>query len=74
MSVHVGFVVNKVALGHVFSWYLGFPYQFLFHKMVHAFLSSGSGTIIQLAAGVPSGLSLTLPNHIKNNNALHVMM
>jgi hypothetical protein len=30
-SGHVGFVVDKVALGRVFSQYFGFPYQFSFH-------------------------------------------
>jgi hypothetical protein len=33
--VRVGFVVDKVALGHVFSEYFGFPYQLLFHKLLH---------------------------------------
>jgi hypothetical protein len=28
----VGFVVNKVALGQVFSKYFGFPYQSSFHQ------------------------------------------
>jgi hypothetical protein len=30
-SDHVGFVVDKVALGKVFSEYFGFPCQFSFH-------------------------------------------
>jgi hypothetical protein len=30
-SCHVGFVVGKVALGKVFSKYIGFPCQFSFH-------------------------------------------
>jgi hypothetical protein len=30
-SGHVGFVVDKVALGHVFFEYFGFPCQFSFH-------------------------------------------
>jgi hypothetical protein len=30
-SGHVGFVVDKVALGQVFSDYFGFPCQFSFH-------------------------------------------
>jgi hypothetical protein len=29
----VGFAVEKVALGQVFSEYLGFPFQFSFHKI-----------------------------------------
>jgi hypothetical protein len=31
---HVGFVVDKVALGQVFSEYFGFPYQ-SFHQNLH---------------------------------------
>jgi hypothetical protein len=42
----VGFVVDKVALGQVFSEYFGFPYHFSFHKFLHKHhhLSSGAGT------------------------------
>jgi hypothetical protein len=35
-SVHVGFVVDKVALGQVFSDYLGFRYQSSFHQILHS--------------------------------------
>jgi hypothetical protein len=31
----VGFVVDKVALGQVFSEYFGFPCQSLFHQICH---------------------------------------
>jgi hypothetical protein len=60
---HVGFVLDKVALGQVFSEYFGFPYQFSFHRLlhIHHHLPSGAGTIGQLVADVPSGLSLTPP-------------
>jgi hypothetical protein len=60
----VGFVVDKVALGQVFSDYFGFLCQFSFHRLFHTHhhLSSGAGTIGQLVADVPSGLSLT-PSH-----------
>jgi hypothetical protein len=59
-SGNVGFVVVKVALGQVFSEHFGFPYQFSFHRLLHThYLSSGAGTIGQLVADVPSGLSLT---------------
>jgi hypothetical protein len=34
-SGHVGFVVDKVALGQVFSEYFGFPCQFSFHQLPH---------------------------------------
>jgi hypothetical protein len=54
------FVVDKVAVGQVFSEYFGFPCQFSFHRMVDTHhLSSGAGTTGQLVADVQSGLSLT---------------
>jgi hypothetical protein len=57
-SGHVRFVVDKVALGKVFSEYFGFPCQFSFHLLLHTqHLSSGAGTICQVVADVPSGLS-----------------
>jgi hypothetical protein len=31
-SVHVGFVVDKVAMGHVFSEYFDFPQSLSFHR------------------------------------------
>jgi hypothetical protein len=34
-SSHVGFVVDKVALGQVSSKYFGFPCQFSFHRLPH---------------------------------------
>jgi hypothetical protein len=34
-SSHVGFVVDKVALGQVFSEYFGFPCQSSFHQFLH---------------------------------------
>jgi hypothetical protein len=62
-SGHVGFVVDKVALGQVFSEYFGFPCKFSFHRLLHIHhLSSGAGTIGQLVADVGSGLSLTPKN------------
>jgi hypothetical protein len=65
-SGHVGFVVDKVALGQVFSEYFGFTCQFSFHRPLHTHrLSSGAGTIDQLVADVPSGLSLTPPQGTK---------
>jgi hypothetical protein len=65
-SGHVGFVVDSVALGQVFSEYFGFPCQFSFHQLllIHD-LSSGAGTIGQLVADVPSGLSFTRPQETK---------
>jgi hypothetical protein len=48
-SGHVGFVVDKVALGQVFSEYFGFPGKSSFHQLLHNHhhLSSGAGTIGQ---------------------------
>jgi hypothetical protein len=41
---HVGFVVDKVALGQASSEYFSFPCQFSFRKILHIHLSSGAGT------------------------------
>jgi hypothetical protein len=48
-SGQVGFVVDKVALGQVFSEYFDFPCQSLLHQLLHNHprLSSGAGTIGQ---------------------------
>jgi hypothetical protein len=43
MSGHMGFVVDEVALGHVFSEYFGYPCQFYQMLYIHH-LSSGAGT------------------------------
>jgi hypothetical protein len=45
----VGFVVEKVALGQIFSEYFGFPCQSSFHQLLdnHHHRSSGAGTIGQ---------------------------
>jgi hypothetical protein len=60
-------VVDKVEMGQVFSEYFGFPCQFSFHPLlhIHHHLSSGAGTIDQLMADVPNGLSLTPPQETK---------
>jgi hypothetical protein len=67
-SSQVGFVVDKVALGQVFSEYFGFPCQFSFHRLfnTHHHLSSGAGTTGQLVSDVPSGLSLPPPQGTEN--------
>jgi hypothetical protein len=59
-SSHVGFVVDKVALGQVFSEYFAFPCHSSFHRLlhIHHHLSPGAGTIGKLVADEPSGLSL----------------
>jgi hypothetical protein len=56
---HVGSAADKAALGQVFSVYIGFPYQFLFHQMLHTHLSSGAGTIAPSVTDVPSGLTVS---------------
>jgi hypothetical protein len=46
---HVGFVVDKVAFGQVFSENFGFPCRSSFHQFIHNHhhLSSGAGTVGQ---------------------------
>jgi hypothetical protein len=51
---HVGFVVDKAALGQVFSEYFGFPCQ-LFHQFLHHDNHPPAGTIGLLVAAVLSG-------------------
>jgi hypothetical protein len=59
----VGYVVDKVALEQVFSEYFGLPCQFSFHRL--SVISPGAGTIGQIVADVPSGLSRIPPDEIK---------
>jgi hypothetical protein len=62
-SGHLGFVVDKVALGQVYSKYFGFRCQFALYHFLHNHhhhLSSGIGTIGQTVAAVPSGLNLAV--------------
>jgi hypothetical protein len=62
VSGDVGFMVNKVALGQVFSQYFGSPCQ-SFHRLLHTHHpSSGTGSIGRIVADVPRGLSLTSTN------------
>jgi hypothetical protein len=69
----VGFVVDKVALVQVLSEYFGFPCQFSFQRLLHTYhLSSGPGTIGQLVADVPTGLSLTPPRESKKKETSSV--
>jgi hypothetical protein len=65
-SGHVGFVVDEVALGQVFSEYFCFPCQFSFHQLLHTHLSSEAGTIGKLVADVPSRLSFSPSQDTKN--------
>jgi hypothetical protein len=59
-SGHEGCVVDKVALGQVSSQFFGFPYHFSVYQMLHAHLSSSTGTIGQLVVDVQSGLIVSL--------------
>jgi hypothetical protein len=57
---HMGFVVDKVALGLVFSEYFGFSYQCSFHRLLYIHhLIAGAGRIGQLVADVRNERSLT---------------
>jgi hypothetical protein len=58
----VGFVVDKVALGRVFSEYFGFNCQSSFHQILHHHNHPGQATIGQSVTAVPSGPSWTPPN------------
>jgi hypothetical protein len=62
----MGFVVDKAALGQVFSQYCGFPCH-PFRRMPHAYRhpSCAVGTVSQIAADVPNGLSLSPPRKEK---------
>jgi hypothetical protein len=58
-------VVDKVALGQVYSQYFCFSCQFSFHRLFHTHhhhhQSIGVGKKGQIVVEVPSGLSLTQP-------------
>jgi hypothetical protein len=61
-SGQVGFVVDKVALGRVFSEYFGFPCHSSFHKILHHHNHPGQATIGQSVAAVLSGPSWAPPS------------
>jgi hypothetical protein len=65
----VGFVVDKVALGQVFSKYFDFPCH-SFHQPPHTLHhpSSGAGTLGQMVADVPSGLTHLTPAQEEKGN------
>jgi hypothetical protein len=67
-SRHVGFVVDRAALGQVSSEYFGFP-SHSFHRLLHTHHHppSGVGTVGQTVTDIPSGLILTLPQENKKN-------
>jgi hypothetical protein len=55
-------VVDKVALGQVFSEYFGFLCQFSFRLLHIHHISSGAGTVGQLVGDLQSRLTLTIPH------------
>jgi hypothetical protein len=69
----VGFVVDKVMLGQVFSEYFGFPCKSSFHQLLHnhPHLSSRAGTIGQKLPQY-KGLSSTPLAIIKKSNSASV--
>jgi hypothetical protein len=71
-SGRVEFVVDKVAMGQVFSGYFGFSCQFSFHRLLHIHhLSSGADAVVQLVADIPSGLSQSQPQETNKKLRLH---
>jgi hypothetical protein len=49
-AARVGFVVDKLALGRVFSEYFGFPCQSSFHQILHHHNHPGQAAIGQSVA------------------------
>jgi hypothetical protein len=64
-SGQVVFVVDKVALGQVFSEYFGFSCQSSFHQILRHHNHPGQATVCQSLAAVPSGPSWTPPPTMK---------
>jgi hypothetical protein len=69
----VGFEVDKVALGQVFSEQFCFPRQFSFYQMLDIHFSFKAGSLGQLVMNVPSGLSLTPPHPTKFQFQFHFL-
>jgi hypothetical protein len=67
----VGFVVDKVAPGQVFSEYFGFPCQFSFHQLFHSHHHHPG--LEQLVVDVPSELSLTPPQETKKKTKNYII-
>jgi hypothetical protein len=64
---HMGFMLDNVALGRVFSEVFRFSCQFSLHRILHTHLSSGAGIIGQLVAEVPlcgASLDASTPTRI----------
>jgi hypothetical protein len=60
-------MVDKVALGQVFSEYFGFPCQLSFHQLLHIHVIIRGWYSRSVVAGVPSGLIVSLipPHELK---------
>jgi hypothetical protein len=58
-------VCGRVALGKILCEYFGFPCRSLYRLLHNNRVSSGAGTVCQIVAGGPSGLSLTPPKESK---------
>jgi hypothetical protein len=62
---NVGFVMDKVTLGQVFSANFNFSCQFSYHQLLYIQSSSfGTGTVGQIVVDTPSGLTVTPPQEI----------
>jgi hypothetical protein len=62
----VGFVVDKVALGHFFSEYFGFPCQSSFHQFLYNHHNlSGAGTIGQSGRSTQNPTAQIKKNYVK---------
>jgi hypothetical protein len=69
-----GHVMDKVAMGQVFSECFCFACELSFHRLlhIHHHLSYEAGTIYQLMADVLSGLRLTSPKQTKTYGGVEV--
>jgi hypothetical protein len=67
-SSHVGFVVDKVALGQVFSEYFGFHCKFAFHRLLHNHHNHLG--LVQWAKQWPLYQVNSVSPHEKNNKKL----
>jgi hypothetical protein len=71
----MGFVVDKVALGKVFSEYFGFSCQSSFHQLLHNHhLPSGAGTIGQQWPTYQVDSVSPHPEKLKNKKLLSLLV
>jgi hypothetical protein len=52
-AVHVGFVVEKVAMGQILSEHLCFPLSIVIPPILSTYISPGAGTIGSFGPAVP---------------------